>query len=335
MDFRTNNILGARLSSGGHLQTFTGCNSLFVGEGAGLNNNVTSGIINTFLGYRAGMANTVGNQNTAVGYYSMNANLGGIDNTAVGAYTLMNGTGGLGNTAIGLGVLENNSGNYNTCLGYGAGGSNTTGNRNVAVGCFTMGTLLSGTYNTVLGSNVDIDDGARTNTVSIGGSACLALGGSNRVRIGNASMGSIGGQVGWSTISDGRFKENVHEDVPGLAFILKLRPVTYTFNLVKENDMIGGKDRSPESVKSLLEGSKVVYSGFIAQDVEKAAAEVHYDFSGVNIPKDSRDYYTLRYAEFVVPIIKAMQEQQQIIEQQQREIELLKTQVRGLTETRH
>ena len=127
----------------------------------------------------------------------------------------------------------------------------------------------------------------------------------------------------------------MQENVPGLDFILKLRPVTYNFNLRKENEMIGVKDQSPELAKSLEEGSKTVYTGFIAQDVEKAAADAHYNFSGVNIPKDAKDYYTLRYSDFVVPIIKAMQEQQQIIENQQKEIELLKAQVRGLTEAKH
>ncbi len=53
---------------------------------------------------------------------------------------------------------------------------------------------------------------------------------------------------------------------------------------------------------------KIVYTGFIAQDVEKLAKEVSFDFSGVDVPKNETDLYGLRYAEFVVPIVKGMQE---------------------------
>ena len=38
-----------------------------------------------------------------------------------------------------------------------------------------------------------------------------------------------------------------------------------------------------------------------------------YDFSGVDKPKNDKDFYGLRYAEFTVPLVKAVQEQQQII----------------------
>ena len=49
-------------------------------------------------------------------------------------------------------------------------------------------------------------------------------------------------------------------------------------------------------------------SGFIAQDVEQAANAIGYDFSGVDAPKNENDFYGLRYAEFVVPLVKAVQE---------------------------
>jgi hypothetical protein len=61
---------------------------------------------------------------------------------------------------------------------------------------------------------------------------------SNKVVIGNSSVTSIGGYANWSNFSDGRFKRNVKEDVPGLAFITKLRPVTYTLDVDAINDFI-------------------------------------------------------------------------------------------------
>ena len=35
---------------------------------------------------------------------------------------------------------------------------------------------------------------------------------------------------------------------------------------------------------------------------------MNYDFSGVDAPKNNKDLYGLRYAEFVVPLVKAVQE---------------------------
>jgi hypothetical protein len=50
------------------------------------------------------------------------------------------------------------------------------------------------------------------------------------------------------------------------------------------------------------------YTGFIAQEVEKAAKDVGYDFSGVDSPQNEQSLYGLRYAEFTVPLVKAVQE---------------------------
>ena len=35
---------------------------------------------------------------------------------------------------------------------------------------------------------------------------------------------------------------------------------------------------------------------------------MNYDFSGVDAAKNDKDLYGLRYAEFVVPLVKAVQE---------------------------
>ena len=49
-----------------------------------------------------------------------------------------------------------------------------------------------------------------------------------------------------------------------------------------------------------------VQTGFMAQDVKTAAQSVGYDFSGVDM--DEAGLYSLRYSEFVVPLVKAVQE---------------------------
>ena len=49
-----------------------------------------------------------------------------------------------------------------------------------------------------------------------------------------------------------------------------------------------------------------VQTGFVAQDVKTAAQGVGYDFSGVDV--DEKGIYSLKYSEFVVPLVKAVQE---------------------------
>ena len=62
-------------------------------------------------------------------------------------------------------------------------------------------------------------------------------------------------------------------------------------------------------------------TGFVAQEVEKTAKEIGYDFSGVDAPKNEKDLYGLRYAQFVPSLVKAIQEQQQLIEHQKKELD--------------
>jgi hypothetical protein len=136
------------------------------------------------------------------------------------------------------------------------------------------------------------------------------------VRVGNTFVKSIGGQVGWSTFSDGRYKKNIKEDVKGLSFINTLRPITYTIDingLNTHNNKGIKQDSAYKNVKASMQpsadqASEIVYNGFIAQEVEAAAKKLNYDFSGVDKPKTKDGLYGLRYADFVVPLVKAVQE---------------------------
>ena len=51
---------------------------------------------------------------------------------------------------------------------------------------------------------------------------------------------------------------------------------------------------------------------------------------GLILQKNSNDLYGLRYSEFVVPLVKAVQEQQQIIENQNKKIDQLQKQLETL-----
>jgi len=155
--------------------------------------------------------------------------------------------------------------------------------------------------------------------------------------LGNTATQTIQGYSSWGTLSDQRFKTNVKEDVQGLDFILKLRPVNYQLDAQKLDNFLRapfGKTSSVDTVAeyqtALAKKGNVVYTGLLAQEVETAAQETGFEFSGVVKPAHENDHYTLRYAEFVVPLIKAVQEQQAIIEEQQMELAELKKLVQQL-----
>jgi hypothetical protein len=282
------------------------------------------GISNTAIGYLALQDNT-NNYNTAVGSRAFSANTSGTYNNATGYSAGNNNTTGSRNSVFGaLSFTANTSGNQNTAIGYQSMIANTTGSFNVALGNSALTGNIKGNYNTSVGYNADVTSDSLTNATAIGANA--AVNASNKVVIGNSSVTSIGGFANWSNFSDGRFKSNVKEDVPGLAFINKLRPVTYTLDVDAINDF-NSKDLPAEKKQSTLTADKknTVYTGFMAQEVEQAAKSLNYNFSGIDEPKDaSKQTYALRYSDFVIPLVKAIQEQQKMIEDLRKEIEQLK-----------
>jgi hypothetical protein len=104
----------------------------------------------------------------------------------------------------------------------------------------------------------------------------------------------------WTNFSDGWANKNIRADMPGLAFINRLQPVTYNLDL----DAIDGLIEINKKTREAKE--KVIQTGFIAQDVEATAKSIGYNFSGMDV--DEIGIYGLRYAEFVVPLVKAVQE---------------------------
>ena len=152
---------------------------------------------------------------------------------------------------------------------------------------------------------------------------------SNKVVIGNTNISSIGGYANWSNFSDGRFKRNVKEDVPGLAFITKLRPVTYTLDVEAINDFNSKDLPADKKIQTVNpEKKNEIFTGFMAQEVEQVAKSLNYSFSGIDKPQDaSKQTYALRYSDFIMPMVKAMQEQQQMIEQLKKEVEELKKKI--------
>lgn len=329
--FRINNQWAGQLDSVSQ--------STFFGYGAGKNDTAvgvqalnfnTTGTYNIGIGRSAGWANSTGNENIIIGHQALFSKRTGNNNIAIGTRALYKDTlcaqviaigDSVGVNAMGLNttgstndafgqnaLFSNSSGTLNVAMGAGSLFENTSGTENTGVGDGAGVHNTTGSQITVVGSNADVASGNLTNATAIGAGATVNA--SNKVRIGNSSVTVIEGQVLPTTPSDGRFKFNIREDVKGLDFILRLRPVSYQFD-VRRFD--GNRTAAYARSASYDGAMSLRRTGFIAQEVEQAAAASGYDFTGVVRPVNAEDHYSLSYESFVMPLVKAVQEQQQQI----------------------
>ena len=307
----------------GHYALFTtsstsssnGFKNVGFGRSAGYYNS--TGAYGTFLGYCAGANNASGNENTCVGYAAgYNINSTGEKNTFLGS------TAGYSTT----------TGNGGVFIGYQAGYYNTTGACNIAIGWTTgSSNLTTGNYNTFLGYNA-VENGNYSNAMALGNFA--VANNTNDIVLGNNSVQTLRCNVQTITaLSDRRIKNNIKENVHGLDFINLLKPVTYNYDIHKENSIIGYPMKTVIDVSAVIDSSgniispaqthqvvdtsywdgkynaeKKLLTGLIAQQVDSAAQTIGYDFDGVYKPKDANHIYGLSYTQFIVPLIKAVQE---------------------------
>ncbi len=272
------------------------------------------GYSNTAMGHTSLYYDRSGNSNTAFGYSSLHVLDGGTENVAVGQFSLYNSITGQSNTAIGNESLYSNGYGYgNTAIGNGS------------IYAINNGSLFSnidGYNNTAIGMGTDVAGTAFYGSTAIGESTQITA--NLQIRFGNSLVNDIGsgGFASWTNFSDGRFKRNIKENVPGLEFIKLLNPVTYyydDFRIKKLQNQIPNttqpKKTTFKDLKNIVMLAPSVktqedqlHFGFIAQEVYAAAQKVNYNFSGVDKAKNKSDFWGLRYAEFVVPIVKAIQE---------------------------
>ncbi len=280
-----------------------GCGIIAIGEEAMKNN--TEGDYNLAIGAHSLQSNTLLGWNLAVGNWALNA----LNYTADGPFNTHN-------VALGHWALQSTSstssanGKYNTATGNYALYSNTTGTSNTANGYHAGYANTTGSGNTFVGYNADANANNLSNAGAFGNGALVLN--SNTIYLGNSAVTTcINAQNSWT--SDGRFKTNVVENVKGLSFINKLRPVTYNMDTKSLDDFI--IQNMPDSIKaSHKEGMDfgpsmaLVHSGFIAQEVAQASSDAGFVNSIVHSPAHSNDVYAVSYAEIVVPLVKAVQE---------------------------
>jgi len=301
-----------------------GSSNTAIGSGALYSN--TEGQNNTASGADALFTNTTGSFNTASGRTALFSNTTGDINTASGTGALYFNTEGFGNAALGSGALsENTIGNDNTATGSYSLVNNTEGSSNTANGNYALISNITGSFNTGIGDNANTSVGTLTFATAIGAGAVVNS--IDKVRLGDAAVNVVEGPVAYSWPSDARFKENVKEDVKGLEFILKLQPVSYNFNRLKYAQHVR-QQLTPDREKKLVRQSQNRSVGFIAQDVEKIIQQTNFtSFDAVHAPTNETDNYSVGYAEFVVPLVKAVQELSSKNELQDKTIENLKSEI--------
>jgi hypothetical protein len=127
LDVTSLGTFDASVTVAGKISLNDGGYSVFVGEGAGLNDDASTNL-NVGVGRQALYSNTTGANNSAVGYVALYSNTTGSSNTANGYAALSNNTTGLSNTANGASALySNTTGGFNTALGTLAGAYITGG----------------------------------------------------------------------------------------------------------------------------------------------------------------------------------------------------------------
>lgn len=266
----------------------------------------TTGHHNTGVGTNALFQNTTGEYNTAIGGGALNQNTTGNYNTSAGYHALLNNTTGDSNTSIGSKALVNNTeGGSNTAIGTNGLFYNTTGNSNTAIGVNSLVNNETGTHNTAVGVNAGGSNTTYNNITCLGYNAQVT--GDNQVQLGDTST-SVYAYSSLNVRSDKRDKKDIENTDLGLDFIKKLRPVKYKWNF-----------RNGE-----YEGKRY-HQGLIAQEVKEVIDDMKTDFAGYQDHKvnGGEDVLSLAYGEFIAPLIKAIQEQQVMIDDLKKQVEKL------------
>ncbi len=343
------NIAFGSMALGGNSALGGGSGSYNIALGVKALMDNTTGDSNIAVGYAALTSNNSGSGNIAVGYKAMLNQKLGSNNIAIGAWTLANDTAGSNNIAVGVfamgqaipaqgsynialgpyALLKGAQYDHNIAIGDSAGaGTIIAGSHNIFIGHKSLGDVtwqsFTGSRNTLVGAETSLSDSNLNNATAIGWQAQAQA--SNAVYVGGTNINWIGGPVPWSTYSDERFKTNIREDVPGLEFVLRLRPVTYLKDIRTQYKTIYGRDIEMDRSyqQALAYFDSVRFSGFIAQEVYDAALQAGYRFSGVRAPDEvggQRRFWTLAYADFVPTLTKSIQQQQKLIEENEKRIQ--------------
>ena len=269
----------------------TGNDNIAIGRNAGalLQGAAT---LNTFVGTFSGDAVTTGTENTFVGNKAGSVCTDSELNTAVGTLALGNGDAGNLNVAIGRLSLYACTGSNNTACGGNAGNG-----------------LTSGSNSSIFG----FDAGRSGSPGGDPGST------SNSVYIGDENVAECHIQTDWTVASDQRDKTDFTALDLGLDFVKALAPVTYKWD---KRSKYGDKyaddydllDQTPDGTHK----EDWLDIGFKAQEVQALEEAAGYTATAkknltVSTSGDGKQM-GIQYSKFIPILVKAIQEQNALIE---------------------
>lgn len=354
-----------------YTQSYNGsadADNVAIGYSALYNNNPSSGsngIQNTAIGNYALNSNTTGFENTANGYSSLRSNTTGYYNTATGLQSLYTNTTGADNTAVGYKALFTNNGDYNTALGMfslytnntgtdnvalgfnslklNSTGSNntacgrsalysTTGNSNSSLGYGAGTTNSSGSNNTFIGYNADANATNYSNTTAIGNGAIVTA--SNKVQIGNSTVSGLYFGTACNLSGSATAANMVYNTATGEIqyFTSSKRYKRDISNLEIPTSKI--YDLRPVSFTSIYDNAR--HFGLIAEEVAEIIPELAEFAREKDVIKESDSEKMIpnavQYPLLSVLLLAEVQKHQNIIQEQQKMIDILKEQNKELQE---
>jgi trimeric autotransporter adhesin len=259
------------------------------------------------------------NYNVAIGYKALANARTANNNVTIGNEAMLGCGTCTNNVALGFKAMTGlSSGTQNTVAGASAAAILTTGGLNTAAGTGSLGGVTTGSFNTAIGF-LAYPTGNFSNSTVIGYFRNVAA--DNQVRFGNTAVTSIGGQVGWTALSDARAKTHIQEDVPGIEFIGQLNPVSYRFNRTDIDQLTGMDALRARYRLSDEKQDDAIHTGLEAQKVFAALQKFGVVSDLVDVPETKEGLYGIRYGLMVVPLVKTIQKQQELIDHIQRQIE--------------
>ena len=325
-----NAVVGYNAGGGGSSSAATGNYNAALGFSA--LQNTTTGTQNIAVGAFAMQSITEGDSNVAVGYQALDANTTGVDNVAIGRDALGANVDDDGSVAVGRNSLRvaNNTGadaiSYNTAVGTNSGYSTTLGTQNTLVGYAAGFGLTEGLSNTVLGINAGYGLTTGDNNLLLGKDAGRtgSPGGlvdteDNIICLGDESISAIYANVQTISSSDARDKTDFTDLDIGLEFVKALKPVTYKWD---RRSKYGDKTADDYDLNAQTpDGTHKedwLDIGFKAQDVEALEVAAGYTKDNktnlVSSHTPDGTQVGLQYTKFVPILVKAIQEQQALIE---------------------
>jgi hypothetical protein len=275
---------------------------------------------------------TVNRQNTAVDPYSIA--IGNGNTVSGGGLALGSNNYSKATSAVAIGHTNYADSAYSFAAGY---GSRASGYYAFALGeaatAQSSNSFVVGTYNIIEGNKVDwvttdplfvIGNGtgssARSNAITVLKNGMVGLQSvtapTYALQLPNSATVGVGRGLAnfWATYSDGRIKTDNKTLPYGLNEIMHLNPQIYFHHNSESN-----------GDKIVIGSSGVRDIGLIAQEVYSIIPE-----AVVKPLNEERELWSMSYEKLVPVLIKGMQEQQMVIESQQREIEELKAMFESL-----